>query len=185
MPVSQNTDREAALGYYGLLNEIGFEYYYEKKTRLNKNNFILYVFEAIEPNIEDQEIKDLFKHLNQEEKQSLTFRLNFYLHNLDLKRNVFAGLTFKTLAEKMMELDITNQQAYLKHSQPVIETLIGSAKGSEYELKRTKIENAMQDLIWNRVVKGALNLTDSVSEKSLSKKELLERLRICEEKAKK
>lgn len=174
---------DLALAYYAFLLEIAHEYYDSKKRRFDKNTFIQLVFETLDPSAKHEDIRNLLMLLTPEQKQTMTFRLNFFLHNLDIKRNVFTGLSFQTLAEDMLRSEITNQKDYLKSSGALIEKLLKGIKGSEYDVKRTKIENAMQDLIWNRLVKGAVTSSkESLSSSSLTKKQLLEKLKECEAK---
>lgn len=192
----ENRTRNMALNYYHFLIEIASRYFNDKKRMFDKSKFISLVFTSVDPKISQDDIDKLFFHLSYEEKMSLYFHLNFYLHTLKTK-SVVSGLDSDTLALDMIKKNIVNQKDFLLKASEFIDRMylhdIKDVKA--YDIKKEKIESAMQDLLFGRLLKSGSEVDDSqsVSSKSASlssrtmeskftKKELIEKLRECEEK---
>lgn len=184
-PIKYNNEKVYMMNYYGLLIEISSLYHELRKKPMDRVDFIDSVFKAIQPDVEKSDIEKLFSSLDYNEKNKLEFLLNYYLNNLYLRGVVYRGLTQKTLVDDMISQDITDQKEYLEKGTQFMDVYLKGLKGSEYDTKRSKLDNAIQDLLWNRPAKlkqGASAASPKSADSKLTKKVLLERLKECEDK---
>jgi len=151
---ASNRTKNMAKNYMYLLIEISNRYFNVKKRYFNKPKFIFLVSTTIDPKISQDDIDKLFFNLSFEEQQSLDFQINYFLHNVK-KKDIYYGLNTYRLAEDMIREDITSQKEYLSHGTSFIEKyyLLDIKNVREYDDRRKRIESAMQDLLWARLLK--------------------------------
>lgn len=187
-----NRTRNMALNYYHFLIELSSRYYNSKKRMFDKSKFIALVFNVVDPDISQDDIDKLFFNLTYDENMSLDFHLNFYLHNFKHK-SLYYGLDSDSLAFDMIKKNIVNQKEYyLKAAEFVDQMYLRDIKDVKtYDVRKKKIESAMQDLLFGRLLKSGAELdvqdAQSVSSKAsmkskFTKEELIEKLKECEEK---